>query len=106
MRYLRLGWVACRCIILCDDSPFAYIASGAGSLAATFTLRWCWGEKSDRVVFTYMQGHDQRESPEQSIYSWTTWVHTHSVTIIYGVSICQRCWHGRWEIQIHGMLDE
>ena len=45
MKYLRLGWVACRGINFCDDSPFAYMFSGARFLAATFGCR-CWGERA------------------------------------------------------------
>lgn len=40
-----MGWVACGGISFCDDSPFAYIFSGARVLAATFGCR-CWGERA------------------------------------------------------------
>lgn len=72
MRYLRLVWVAYQGIVFCDDSPFAYIFSGASLLAATFACSGA-GEKRAIRYFTYMQGHDWRESHEQSIHSWTTW---------------------------------
>ena len=33
---VRLGWVGCRSINFCDDSPFAYILSGAGTFCLGF----------------------------------------------------------------------
>lgn len=45
MRYLRLGWVICRRIMFCDDSPFAYIIFGAGFLAATIACGGAGGKE-------------------------------------------------------------
>ena len=45
MGYLRLGWVGCRSIYSRDDSPFAYIFSGAVNFFA-------WGRSLTRVFRT------------------------------------------------------
>ena len=46
MRYLRLGWVACRCINLCDDSPFAYILLGCWFFGRYFCFAVLLGERA------------------------------------------------------------
>ncbi len=44
---VRLGWVGCRSINFCDDSPFAYILSGAGTFCLGFLRLQRSSQRSD-----------------------------------------------------------